>query len=373
MPDGNFMGPPSPPPEVYEQDVRSAPSRRSGGRGRDDRDRDYTPPHEGHDFTGPFCAAFNSADFIGAREDMKIAIGVSALVNTRLSAVLAELDWIEKRGRNDHHGFEHATIDDVRNTIGRLCGRHGISWRQQELRAVPVSNRVVCLAYHFALYAVDEPNLEAHPETVHVFVRIADRGGIDEKAFSKARSLAWKDWAKSKFGIAAGDDPLAAGDRDPDSHERDAPGPSGPPAPRRVSVGPARMRDAGEAPPPGLARTDEQGTHLREGTAQPPLDDGFPVATREDLDAFKAKLNKAADDYRAASIVWDDHAQLLRKMSSVQLGYFVDGFRQRYGNADPPPVSGIEYPSPAGPRQPPSGSGRGGRRDDRRPPNGHRH
>lgn len=137
----------------------------------------------------------------------------SANVAKRVAAVMAEIERIEKRGHNKHFSFDFATIDDIRAAMAALCGKHGLAWRQTELRIFPLG-KMLGVTYQFTLLAEDEPDHEAFPSTVTVLTAIMTRGGLDEKAFSKARALAWKDWAKSQFSIPTGEDPEEA---DPDA------------------------------------------------------------------------------------------------------------------------------------------------------------
>lgn len=141
---------------------------------------------------------------------------VSSAVTKRVAAVMAAADWIEKRGDNKFHGYKYATIDDMRAAVGKLCGNHGLAWRQDEIRAYPVGPKLLAVTYQFSLYAEDEPEAECFPSRVTVLAALmSNKGGMDDKAFSKARSLAWKDWAKSQFAIPTGD-----GDDDPERDDR---------------------------------------------------------------------------------------------------------------------------------------------------------
>lgn len=158
-----------------------------------------------------------------------VPVGVSNKVAARVAAVMAEAGWIEKRGHNKFHGYDYATVEDIRAHLAKLCGKHGLAWRQDELRAYPVGGKLIAVTYQFSLSSADEPDKECFVSRVTALAMlVTNKGSPDDKAFSKARSLAWKDWARAQFGIAAGDDP------DPDAHEDDTP-PERRPEPRPES------------------------------------------------------------------------------------------------------------------------------------------
>lgn len=138
-----------------------------------------------------------------------------------LASVLKEATWVEQRGFNSFHKYPYATIDDMREYIGTRIGKHGLSYEQHQTAVRPYNigmtgpRMLIEVVYAFRLCHVSG---EKGPfEIVSALAAPATNNGApDDKAISKARSLALKDWAKSKFSIPAGDDPK----EDPDFDDR---------------------------------------------------------------------------------------------------------------------------------------------------------
>lgn len=209
----------------------------------------------------------------------------SAAIARRVSAVMSEIERIEKRGHNKHFNFDFATIDDIRAALARLCGKHGLAWRQTELRVFPLG-KLLGVTYQFTLLAEDEPEHEAFPSTVTVLAAIQTRSGLDEKAFSKARALAWKDWAKSQFAIPTGEDP---DDADPDAG-------GGAPADRRGPPPRNGGNGNGQAEPATGRRGAYCGADGKVHLSETPEE--WEAAWNKRIQAFVAA--KRLDDLRAA-------------------------------------------------------------------------
>lgn len=203
----------------------------------------------------------------------------SANVAKRVAAVMSEIQRIEKRGHNKHFNFDFATIDDIRAAMATLCGKHGLAWRQTELLIFPLG-KLLGVTYQFTLLAEDEPEHEAFPTNVTVLTAIQTKAGLDEKAFSKARALAWKDWAKSQFSIPTGEDPEEA---DPDAS-------GGAPTDRDVR----QPRQNGGRPVSGYSYKAADGQRHQSDTAEEWIE-----AWRKRIRAFV--MAKRLEDLRAAA------------------------------------------------------------------------
>ena len=121
---------------------------------------------------------------------------------------------VPKRGHNKWHDYKYATADDLREHVASMIGMHGLSYTQHEVGYSPFQSM---LGVHFFFILSHESGEHGPPERVTVLSRLIDnKGQLDDKALSKAWTLALKDWSKSRFSIATGDlldDPDANFDR----------------------------------------------------------------------------------------------------------------------------------------------------------------
>jgi hypothetical protein len=133
-------------------------------------------------------------------------------LNKAVADVLAEMKWVEKRGHNKFFNYDYATADDIREHVARLLGGHGLSYVQHEDEIQP-SGPLLRVTYWFQV--VHQSGQKGPFERVTVLTNaISERGKADDKALSKARVLALKDWTKNRFSIPAGDDPSTDPDFD---------------------------------------------------------------------------------------------------------------------------------------------------------------
>lgn len=138
-------------------------------------------------------------------------------LNAAVAAVMAEMDWVEKRGFNKFFNYAYATADDLRMHVANLIGKHGLSYEQHEVKIVPLG-ALIAVEY---LFRVCHKSGEKGPFEKRTALARAqsEKGGADDKAISKANVLALKDWAKGRFSIPTGEDIESAGGDDPDADE----------------------------------------------------------------------------------------------------------------------------------------------------------
>ena len=247
----------------------------------------------------------------------------SANVAKRVAAVMSEIQRIEKRGHNKHFNFDFATIDDIRAAMATLCGKHGLAWRQTELLIFPLG-KLLGVTYQFTLLAEDEPEHEAFPTNVTVLTAIQTKAGLDEKAFSKARALAWKDWAKSQFSIPTGEDPEEV---DPDAS-------GGAPTDRDVR----QPRQNGGRPVSGYSYKAADGQRHQSDTAEE-----WAEAWRKRIRAFV--MAKRLEDLRIAARA---NAEEIRASGEAGVGIQAE-IDAALDGAQPPPDTGAGQPATAKP------------------------
>ena len=130
------------------------------------------------------------------------------------AAVLAETTRVMQRGKNAFHDYKYATIDDLREHVGKLIGKHGLSYEQHEVE-IASAGPLLKVTYVFRL--IHKSGERGPFEKVTALAMANTRSGPDDKAVSKTRSLALKDWVKSRFSIPTGDEMESAGGDEPDA------------------------------------------------------------------------------------------------------------------------------------------------------------
>lgn len=206
---------------------------------------DYGPPATRDQAPTRQAAALAATLSSPAEPDPPRILEGTPQLTAAVSKAAGAIGWIEKRGHNKFHQYDYATIDDMRAAIAHtVCGDHGIEIHQDEAEVTISSDgRYVLVRYHFWL---SHSSGEVGPVTnVRAMALLQTTKGFDDKAFSKASSLGFKDYIKRKFVVAAGEEPEpAGGDDDPDARGREEERRDDPPRGEARGRGPKDRLDA---------------------------------------------------------------------------------------------------------------------------------
>lgn len=139
--------------------------------------------------------------------------------------------YVQKRGKNQFHGYKYATVGDLLDKLQPLMAEAGLVIFQHELASDFLDNgNVLAIRYQFTLAHVSG---EVWPEKpVHTGMTACrnSKGGFDDKAANKCHTAARKYFLLGLFQVPTGEDfrqPTHDGDTDGGDH---APPPDAPPA-----------------------------------------------------------------------------------------------------------------------------------------------
>jgi hypothetical protein len=215
-----------------------------------------------------------------------------------VAQVIREMTWVEKRGVNEFHRYKYATADDIRSHVGKLLGKHGLTFTQQEVSIAPL-DRYIALTYAFRLY--HESGEHGPPELVTVLTMLlTHKGAPDDKAFSKAHVLALKDWLKGRFMVPAGDEPEA----DEPDHT-----PVDPPAPRNAQT---------HTPERAAGKLDAIAERNGAAATKPPARRRAPTVSGPEEWVSKIALPwlegaKTLDELQGYLVTWEANVEVLRR------------------------------------------------------------
>jgi len=180
-----------------------------------------------------------------------------------IAAVMTEVHTVAKRGVNEFHRYQYATIGDILKEITPLLGKHGIVIFQSETgRAMFDEDNVIVIEYAFT---VAHASGEIWPHTIKqtgVSTCRNSKGGWDDKSLNKCHTAARKYFLLALCQIPTGEE----ADADQGENERPAKqiatqsferfdGIPTPPRPARTTV-PARIQrnlDRLQPKPGGIA------------------------------------------------------------------------------------------------------------------------
>src|SRR6266403_1429055 len=134
-----------------------------------------------------------------------------------IAAVMTEVHTVAKRGVNEFHRYQYATMGDILKEITPLLGKHGIVIFQSETgRAMFDEDNVIAIEYAFT---VAHASGEIWPHAIKqtgVSTCRNSKGGWDDKSLNKCHTAARKYFLLALFQIPTGDEADAdQGDRRP--------------------------------------------------------------------------------------------------------------------------------------------------------------
>jgi hypothetical protein len=169
-----------------------------------------------------------------------------------ISAIMAADLYVQKRGKNQFHGYKYATIGDLLDRIQPLMGEHGLVIFQNELdREFMDDGRVLAVRYQFTLAHSSGETWPERPVHTGMSGCRNQKGGFDDKAANKCHTAARKYFILGLFQVPTGEDyrePAHDGDADGD-------GPQGPAA-QKPKAPPPRIVKSESAPKQDPHRID---------------------------------------------------------------------------------------------------------------------
>jgi len=131
--------------------------------------------------------------------------------------VMSEVNRVPKSGYNKHHNYHFPTESDIAEVVRPAMAKAGILFTQQEGRAslTGPTNNVLKIVYDFTfIHSSGKRWPTKRPIQVTGLSHfLMSQGGIDDKAYNKARQGARKFFTISAFQISSGeDDPDASGE-----------------------------------------------------------------------------------------------------------------------------------------------------------------
>ncbi len=136
-----------------------------------------------------------------------------------IAAVMTEVHTVAKRGVNEFHRYQYATIGDILKEITPLLGKHGIVIFQSETgRAMFDEDNVIVIEYAFT---VAHASGEIWPHTIKqtgVSTCRNSKGGWDDKSLNKCPTAARKYFLLALCQIPTGEE----ADADQGENERPA-------------------------------------------------------------------------------------------------------------------------------------------------------
>src|SRR5712672_4016356 len=134
-----------------------------------------------------------------------------------IAAVMTEVHTVAKRGVNEFHRYQYATMGDILKEITPLLGKHGIVIFQSETgRAMFDDDNVIAVEYAFT---VAHASGETWPHVIKqtgVSTCRNSKGGWDDKSLNKCHTAARKYFLLALFQIPTGEED----DADQDKNDR---------------------------------------------------------------------------------------------------------------------------------------------------------
>jgi hypothetical protein len=124
-----------------------------------------------------------------------------------IAAVMNEVHTVAKRGVNEFHRYQYATMGDILKEITPLLGRHGIVIFQSETgRAMFDEDNVIAIEYAFTVAHVSGETWPQPLRQTGVSMCRNSKGGWDDKSLNKCHTAARKYFLLALFQIPTGDE-----------------------------------------------------------------------------------------------------------------------------------------------------------------------
>lgn len=158
-------------------------------------------------------------------------------------AVMDEVGYVQKKGKNDFHNYKFTKMDDLLAKIQPAMVNAGLIIVQDELRHGPAfDGKLMEAEYEFTLHTKSGIAWDERTKHSGTSAALNSKGGVDDKALNKCHSAARKYFQLALFQIPTGDLP------DPDAEED-----KGPPTPQATRPPVQVNRNSATTPAPTAA------------------------------------------------------------------------------------------------------------------------
>jgi hypothetical protein len=131
-----------------------------------------------------------------------------------ISAIMAEVGTVAKRGKNAFHNYEYATASDILHQVQPLMAKHGlVIFQTEKSHEVIQEGTAMAFTYEFTLAHSSGEVWTEKPLQTGVATSKNSKGGFDDKVANKCHTAARKYFILALFQIPTGDYP------DPDADE----------------------------------------------------------------------------------------------------------------------------------------------------------
>lgn len=151
-----------------------------------------------------------------------------------IAAVMAEIEAVEKGGKNKFHDYKYARMQDILTVLTPLMGKHGLVIFQTEYsRMMFDNNNVLAVQYQFTVAHKSGEVWPQRPLQTGVSKCRNTKDGFDDKAWNKAHTAARKYFLLALFQIPTEDEDADTGPQK-SATSAPVPGPTGYTPPHRI-------------------------------------------------------------------------------------------------------------------------------------------
>jgi hypothetical protein len=155
-------------------------------------------------------------------------------LKAKLAAIMGEIGFVQKRGRNEIQRYDYVQASDVAGTVAKLCSKYGIAfWPSEEVLEYETRETSKGAAMFHCRARMKFTFADVDSDETIVVPSTGEGQDMGEKGIFKARTGALKYCLLQTFLIAAGDDP------ENETEEHDLKPPEGPVT--KVSEPPKRL------------------------------------------------------------------------------------------------------------------------------------
>lgn len=146
-----------------------------------------------------------------------------------ISAIMADVGSVEKRGTNSFHNYAYATAADIAHALQKRMAAAGlIIIPHQRSLALIANESVLAIEFEFSVEHVSGDKLDHKPCFTGMASARNTKGGFDDKAANKCLTAATKYFTLNLFRIPTGDYPDSDGEADRADNGKDRAGPHSP-------------------------------------------------------------------------------------------------------------------------------------------------
>lgn len=158
-----------------------------------------------------------------------------AEIAAAISAIMAEVDYVQKKGENKFHNYKFAAVGDILAKLQPAMAKSGLIIIQNELSHT-LEGGVMMAKYEYVILHKSGVVAPDRPVNTGVAAAVNSKGGFDDKCLNKCMTAASKYFLLNLFKIPTGED--ADVDAEEDKSDTKPPTkPSPPPAAATKSNG----------------------------------------------------------------------------------------------------------------------------------------